>query len=342
MRRVSCPHCGKIVVEKVPWADGKNQITKVFSGFLAHWARELSWDSVARHFHTSWQTVCRSVQAVVEYGLKHRDLSNVTAIGVDEIAWQKGHSYITLVYQIDEGMRRLLWIGKDRTKETIEGFFNEMSCKSDGFLSRIKVVCSDMWKAYLTVFHDKIPDALNVLDRFHIMQKFNLAIDEVRVEEEKRLRKEKKDPVLSKSKWCFLKREENLTEKQGTKLKELLKMNLSTVKAYILREQFQKLWDYKMACWAEKFIDQWCGMAVESKIGPMIRVANMVKNHKSLIKNYFVAKKTYNSGIVEGINRRVNLSIRKAFGYKSLNVAQIALFHELGNLPVPKFTHKFW
>ncbi len=342
MRRVSCPKCNRVVVEKVPWCDGKNHFTKHYAAFLADWAKEISWKRVAERFHSSWQTVCSAVEWVVAYGLEHRSLDNVSALGVDEIAWHKGHNYLTLVYQIDAGMRRLLWIGEKRTQATMKEFFTDMAALKTDFAAGIKVICSDMWKPYLKIIAKKLPQAINVLDRFHIMQKFGKALDKVRAAEAKRLKAEKQPAVLSKSRWCFLKRKENLTEKQGFKLKELLKMNLRTVKAYLLREQFQRFWIYKSPAWAGKFLDQWCHAATHSRIEPMKNLAKMLQNHRELILNYFRAKKQYNSGIVEGMNRKINLTIRKSFGFRTIKIAKTCLYHQLGELPEPQFTHKFW
>ena len=230
MRRVSCPQCKRVVVEAVPWCDGKNHFTNHYAAFLASWAKELSWKSVAAHFHTSWQTVCSAVESVVNYGLTHRNLDSVTALGVDEIAWHKGHKYLTLVYQINPGARRLLWVGEKRTQETMSSFFADMTkLKADfsaqirvicsdmwkpylkiivkaDFSAQIRVICSDMWKPYLKIIVKHLPQAINVLDRFHIMQKFGKALDKVRADEAKRLRQAKQPPLLSKSRWCFLKR----------------------------------------------------------------------------------------------------------------------------------------
>ena len=342
MRRVSCPKCNRVVVEKVPWSDGKNHFTKHYAAFLADWAKEISWKRVAERFRSSWQTVSAAVEWVVGYGLEHRSLDNVSALGVDEIAWHKGHNYLTLVYQIDAGMRRLLWVGENRTQATMKEFFANMAALKPDFAAGIKVICSDMWKPYLKIIAKKLPQAINVLDRFHIMQKFGKALDKVRAAEAKRLKEEKQPAVLSKSRWCFLKRKENLTEKQGLKLKELLKMNLRTVKAYLLREQFQKLWIYKSPAWAGKFLDQWCYAATHSRIEPMKNLAKMLQNHRELILNYFRAKKQYNSGIVEGMNRKINLTIRKSFGFRTIKIAKTCLYHQLGELPEPQFTHKFW
>ena len=111
MRRVNCRNCG-VVVEQVPWAEGKHQLTKAYMLFLASWARKLSWKETAESFHTSWDKVCDAVEYVVAWGLLHRSLAPIHAIGVDEIQYAKGHKYLTLVYQIDQGLTRLLWVGK--------------------------------------------------------------------------------------------------------------------------------------------------------------------------------------------------------------------------------------
>ena len=102
-----------------------------------------------------------------------------------------------------------------------------------------------MWRPYLNVIAEKLAKAVHVLDRFHVMQQFGKALDEVRAEEAKRLVRDGYEPVLKKSRWCFLKRPENLTDKQTVKLSEILKYNLRTVRAYLLREEFQRLWEYK-------------------------------------------------------------------------------------------------
>jgi hypothetical protein len=122
MRRVDCRACG-VRVEQLPWAIGKHQLTKAYMLFLAHWARKLSWQETAVAFRSNWDKVCQAVEYVVEWGLEHRNLGPIQAIGVDEIQYAKGHKYLTLVYQIEKDCTRLLWIGKDRTIESIEQFF---------------------------------------------------------------------------------------------------------------------------------------------------------------------------------------------------------------------------
>ncbi len=100
MRRVDCPACG-VTVERVPWGEGKEHLTTSYRWFLARWAKRLSWQETADAFNTTWDNVFHSVKHAVEWGLAHRDLSGIEAIGVDEVQWRNGHTYLTLGYQID-------------------------------------------------------------------------------------------------------------------------------------------------------------------------------------------------------------------------------------------------
>jgi transposase len=114
MRRVKCKACGQVTMEKIPWGTGKHHLTDIYRCFLAQWAKKLSWAEVARSFRTSWDKVYRSVEYVVDYGIAHRRLDQVTALDIDEIQYRKGHHFLTLVYQIDTYRRRLLWMGPPR------------------------------------------------------------------------------------------------------------------------------------------------------------------------------------------------------------------------------------
>ena len=105
MRRVDCKACGRVVVEKVPWSTGKHHLTDLYRCFLAPWAKKLSWTEVASSFRTSWDKVYHAVQYVVEYGIAHRRLDQVTALGVDEIQYRKGHHYLTLLSPVVDGRK---------------------------------------------------------------------------------------------------------------------------------------------------------------------------------------------------------------------------------------------
>lgn len=336
MRRVKCKQCG-VKVEMVPWCDGKHHLTDDLIWFLAKWAKRLSWSEVASIFGTSWDSVCRSVEHAVEWGLKHRDLEGIKAIGIDEVARATGHKYLTLVYEIGP-LKRLLAIAEDRTEASLRSCLDSLGapvCKG------IKFVCSDMWKAYVNVIGQKLDKAVHVLDRFHVMQKFGKALDEIRAEEAKRLKRDGYEQILKQSRWSLLKRPENLTEKQVVKLSEVLKYNLRTVRAYLLREEFQQFWGYTKAAWAEKFLNRWTTRVMRSRLEPMKKVTQTLRNHQPLILNWFRARGEISSGAVEGLNNKVKVVTRKSYGFRSTRVMKLALFHNLGQLPEPKRHHRF-
>lgn len=337
MRRIDCATCS-VTTEQVPWADGKHRACNAYRLFLSRWAKRLSWSEVATTFHTSWPTVYRSVEWVVHYGLAHRNLANVAAIGIDEMAMWAGHKYVTVVYQIDQGTKRLLWVGKDRTEKTLTSFFEEFG---EARAKALKFIASDMWKPYLTVVGKYAAQAVHVLDRFHIVAKLHKAVDEVRAKEAKQLVRDGFEPVLKHARWCFLKRKPKMTREQGLKLKDVLQYNLRTVRAYLLKEAFDAFWNYKSATWAGWFLDRWCTRAMRSRLEPMKAFAKTVRAHRQLILNWFVAKKAISSGTVEGLNANAKLAVRKARGFRSYEVLRVALYHQLGKLPEPDFTHRF-
>jgi transposase len=337
MRRVDCSLCG-VRVESVPWAKGKHHLTDTYAWFLARWAKRMSWKEVAEAFRTTWDNVFRSVQMAVGWGRQHMDLSGISAIGVDEIQWQRGHHYLTLVYQIDEHCKRLLWIGQHRKVKTLLRFFLWFGKQRS---SALEFICSDMWKPYLRVIAKKASQAVHILDRFHIMSHMSKAIDEVRAKEARQLKADGYEPVLKGSRWLLLKRPENLTPRQEIKLADLLQYNLKSVRSYLLKEDFQSFWDYFSPYWAGRFLDRWCSMTMRSRIEPMKKVAKTLRKHRRLILNWFRAKGMISAAAVEGLNNKAKLTTRKAFGFRTFQAIEVALFHTLGDLPEPQMTHRF-
>ena len=253
MRRINCQRCGKIHVERVPWAEGKRPITRAYECFLATWAKRMSWSEVGSAFWVSWECVFRSVKTVVDYGLAHRDLTGINAIGVDEVAYAKGHRYATLVYQLDGHSRRLLHVVEGRTAR----------------------------------------------------------------------------------------RRKNLSGKQRYRLRNILQWDLRTVRAYLLKESLNALWEYKSPTYAGRCLDAWCRQAMRSRLEPMKKVARSLRNHRELILNWFHARRQYNSGVVEGMNTIVKLRFRQAFGFRTFDGIEVALYHQLGALPEPEIAHRF-
>ncbi|MGH3905625.1 MAG: ISL3 family transposase [Pseudonocardiaceae bacterium] len=341
MRRVDCKTCG-VVVESVPWATGKSPMTHAYTWFLASWAKVLSWQETARRFRTTWDTVFRAVELAVRWGLEHRNLDGIRAIGVDELAWKKGHKYLTLVYQIDHGSRRLLHIARDRTAESFRSFFDMLGPERS---HRIAFVASDMWKAFLRVVRERCSVAVHVLDRFHVMQLMSKAIDQTRRLEVRALRASGRHVLLTKTRWLLLKRPKNLTRDERGRLRALREhvgINLRTLRAYLLKEQFQHFWTYRSVPGARRFLDTWTRMAMRSRIDPIKKFARTLRQHRRELLNWFLARGQFAAGATEGFNNKARITTRKAYGFRTYKHAEIALYHALGDLPEPDWlTHRF-
>jgi len=337
VRRVECRSCG-VHTEYLPWADGKQRTCNVYRQFLARWARRLSWSEVAEVFGTSWGVVYRAVEWIVEYGLAHRSLDGVGAIGVDEVCVWSGHRYLTLVYQLDEGARRLLWVGMERTEATLLHFFDffgELRSRA------LRFIASDMWGPYLTAIAKRAGQAVHVLDRYHVVAKLNKAIDEVRAKEARELARNGFEPVLKHTRFCFLKRPENLTPNQDVKLRDVLQYDLRTVRAFLLKQAFELFWTYSSPHWAGWFLDRWCTRAMRSRLEPIKKFARTLRAHRDLLLNWFRAKGAISTAIVEGLNANAKLAVRKARGFRTYEATETALYHVLGALPEPEWTHAF-
>ncbi len=325
MRRVKCPTCG-VLVEKVPWATGKHQLCDGFRLLLARWARHLSWDETADAFKVAWADVYASVQWVVEYGLAHRVLGSIQALGVDEVCVRVGRVFWTLIYQIDKGMTRLLWVGHDRTEQTLLQGLDSLGTE---VCAGIRFVCSDMWAPYLAAVKARL-GALHILDRFHIRQQLNKAVDEVRREEARALAQAGLVPRLKRLRWALLKNPKNWTRSERRRMGELAHSGLASIRAYWLVAAFQHFWGYASPTWAGKFLDGWCRRVRRSRLKPLKRLATTLREHREVLLNYFRAKKAISGGVIEGLNNKVKVTFRKSYGFRTDKARKIALFHVLG------------
>jgi transposase len=341
-RRVQCPEHG-VAVEYLPWSDGKRPLTCALMGFLARWARRLSWRETARVFQTSWESVYRSVEWFVQWGLAERQLAGVESMGVDEIHWGHGlraANFLTVIYQIDGHCRRLLWVGQRRTEATLR---RGLKALGPEVVKGLRFVCSDMWKPYLSVLATEAGQALHVLDRFHITLHLNQAVDQVRRAESARLRAASQAAAqqLKHTRWTLLRRGSRVRGRARQKLQALLASKLQTARAWELKETFAHFWKYRSVTWAGAFLDYWTWWAMRSRLEPMKKVARMLRSHEELILNWFRAKGEISTGAVEGLNNKIRVVTRRSYGFRTYKAMEIALYHTLGRLPEPESAHRF-
>ena len=157
------------------------------------------------------------------------------------------------------------------------------------------------------------------MDRFHIMQAMNKAIDEVRTEEAHRLVSDGYEPVLKRARWCLLKRPENLTKKQTVKLAELLKYNLRSVRSVPVREEFQRFWAYNSTrVGGASSCASGTGRTMRSRIEPMKKVARSIRSHETIDPELVPGSgEDLGRGSDEGLNNKLKLTTRKSYGFRT-------------------------
>lgn len=223
-------------------------IGQFFTAKVAKERREIKTVSSAEFvwiFQTGWDAVRRAVEFVVEWRLGNGDLSGVTAVGIDELHHGRGKTslnFLTLVYQIDCGSRRLIWIGRARTEATLREGFDELEKLHTGFLVGLQVVCSDMWKPFLKAIRQRCGQALNVLDPFHVARHLNDALDTVRRGEQAKLPDKAARKQAKGGRFLLLKRGTKVRGMACQKLRAVLASLGQTSRAWELKESFRRFW----------------------------------------------------------------------------------------------------
>lgn len=323
--RVRCPACGPRV-EHVPWAYRWQRVTRALSLALAELSRKLTWKETAAHFGVNWKTVAVAVKRAVEWGLKHRPWKALRVIGIDEVSRRKGQRYLTLVYDLER--RRLVWIGEDRETKTMERFFAWLGPRRR---RSICIVCCDMWAIYMEAVQMHLPWAIIVFDRFHVVQHLNRAVDDVRRQAWRELRGEERI-AFKKTRWLWLKNPWNLRAAERRRLSALCRINQPIVRAYYLKEAFQRFWDYRSEAWAFPYLKQWLWWASHSRLEPFTRFARMIREHIKGIQAW--TRLRVSNGALEGMNNKVKIISHRAYGFRKTDTYITAIWHGCGDLPL--------
>jgi len=296
---------------------------------LARSARILSWKTVAEVYNVNWVQVRNAVHSAVQWGLEHRDTSSVKLLGIDEISQRKHHHYLTVVYELCPGQKRLLWVGEGRTKATLRSFIQYWGPKR---CSQIEGVCCDMWDAYSGMVRKHLPNAVLVFDKFHIAKHINEAVDKVRRAE---IREHKNEGAseLKGTRYIWLKNSENLSEKQIFNIYDLEKANLKTHRAWLIKETFRRFWKCKTAKEAELQFKIWFDRAVQSGLKPIEKIAWMIKEKLKNILTIF--DMPINNGATEGLNNKAKSISHRSYGFRKSETMKIALMNAMGKLDLP-------
>lgn len=306
--------------------DGPVHATALASA-VAVMARRESWSEVAHHFRLDWKTVASIVKSAVAFGLKHRPWKPLHIIGVDEVSRKSGHRYLTIVYDLERG--RVVWIGEDRKKETLDQFFRWLGPRKR---RSIHVVSCDMWAPYAQSIKEYAPQAVIVFDRFHLTHHLLDAVDEVRRELMRRLSGPEKQ-LIKGIRFVLLKNPWNLTDKQTITLSILVRLNVQLFRAYLLKEAFRQFWNYRSPAWAAAYLKCWLWWASHSRLEPIKQFGRLVKAHLDGILAWTWIR--VSNGSLEGINNKIKLISHRSFGFRTVSHYQAAIYHCCADLPLP-------
>lgn len=309
-RRVSCAGCGGIRVEKVPWAAHSASFTYEFEELTAYFAQITDKTKVTRLMGIAWDTVSAIVGRVVQRNLDPDRLEGLRCIGVDEFSYRKFHRYVTIVVDHDRG--RVVWAAKGRSSGTLGEFFDELG--EDG-CAELECVTIDLAAGFIKAIREHAPQAEIVFDRFHVQRLASDALDEVRRAQQRELRGTDDERSLRRTRYALLKNPWNLTPLEDGRLADVRQVNGPLYRAYLLKETLARALDFKQPWRAERLLREWLGWASRSRLKPFVRVAKTIRKHFDGILAYVSSRRT--NAFVEGINNRLRMIARRAFGFHS-------------------------
>jgi transposase len=319
LRRLRCPSHG-VVVEAVPFARPGAHLTRDLDDLLAWLATRMDKTSIARLCRVSWRTVGRACERVVASELDPGRLDGLFRIGVDEISWRKHHKYLSLV--VDHDRAQVIWGAAGRDAKTLDQFFDELGPDRS---AAIEAISMDLGPAYLKSVSAEghAPQALVCADPFHLVKLVGDALDEVRRDLWQSLRRlpdERFAKAFKGSRWALLKNPEDLTDTQAAQLAKIKRTRGGIWRAYEMKEQFRAIFAGDLEPdQAIEALDRWITRALRSRLAPFVKAARTMRDRRGIIVN--ALEQGISNGRVEGLNTKVRLIIRRAYGFHSADAA---------------------
>ena len=319
LHRLYCRDCGALKLEPLLISFPKKRWTKTLGRYIVDLLHCMTIEDVSKHLDMSWDTVKGIHLEVLKKKYRKRKLKHLKHLGVDEVSVKKGHNYLTVVVDLYTG--QVVWVAEDRASSSLESFFKKL--KRTG--AKIEAIAMDMWPAYTKATLSYYSYDVIVFDRYHIISECNKMIDELRRKEVQTVEKTEKN-VYTGVRYLLLKGQEKIENdyKAKYRLNRLLEINQSLNTAYILKEELRSLWDCTKYKEAEQYLSGWLKKAWVSGISLVRKFANMIAAHKVGILNYFNHPIT--TGPVEGINNKIKVLKRKAYGYRDVEYFKLRIY----------------
>jgi transposase len=311
IRRVACGKCRKVKQEKLDWLADYPFCTKRFAFYVGRRCRDSSIRDIAEELHLDWKTVKTLEMQYLREQLRRVGTPGPKIVGIDEVSVRKGHTYRIVVSDLER--KRAIWFGgPDRSEASLDLFFQQLGPKKS---RRIRLVVMDMWKAFRNSAQKQAPQAAILFDKFHVMRHLNEALDKVRKSEYARL-SGKDRRFIKGQKYTLLSRKENLSTEGRKALEILLKANKRLNTAYLLKESFSQLWEYRQEGWARKFFENWRTSLKWQRLRPYEEFAEMIEGHWDGIAAFIQLENKVSLGFVEGLNNKIRVIQRRAYGLR--------------------------
>lgn len=322
--RIECKDHGIKTVD-VSWADKYSRFTNMFEKLAINVLLACQNQTKAQYLLAlTWNEMHSIQKRAVNRGLNRRLNLQTSLLGVDEKSFMKGHSYVTVLYDLENAS--VIDVAKDRKEDSLNELLKGLPPETR---KNIDAVAVDMWEPFEKAIKELLPDADIVIDKFHIIKHLSKAVDRVRLEENRALIKEKID-LLKNTKYVWLKNRGNMTDKQKDLFDELYNMGLKVSTAWNLKEFIKYLWGFTELKLAKWFFNKWYKEVYNCNLAPMNKVADLFKNHLDNILNYL--KYHITNAVAEGINSKIQNIKYTARGFRSFENYRIAILFFCGKL----------
>ena len=323
-RKVFCPSCQRILTEDLELFAPYQRVTKRLACYIHQLCKVLTVKEVADHLGLNWKTIRKIDKLFLEEEYGKTDYRGLRILAVDEIAIRKGHRYLTVVLDYLSG--RVVWVGKHRRASTLMAFFNKMPKKER---AKLEAIVMDTWDPYILAVEKKVPHVKIVFDLFHVVSRFSRVIDKVRNAEYHKASKENKS-VFKGTRYLLLKNRSKLRGKEEREhLKHLLELNEVINTVLILRDKLKHIWSYRSQSWANKAIDEWCALARSIDHPEVKKFANTLERYRYGILNH--CDYPIHTGALEGVNNKIKVIKRKAYGYHDLRYFSLKIIQAFAN-----------
>lgn len=322
--RVNCSDHG-VGTMKVSWAEANARFTRLFERFAIDLLKACQNREKGKELlRISWDEINHIMEKAVQRGLQHRGEETIEYLGIDEKNFKKGHSYITVLSDLEGG--RVIDVVADRKEESADVLWKSLTTEQ---ILQVKAIAMDMWPAFINSAQKHLPNSDIVHDKFHIIGYLGKAVDRVRRQENKRLIGENID-LLKGTKYLWLKKPENWTGEERSTFRELKGEQLAVGKAWNIKEMFGHFWGYSNEGSARSFFKRWYYWATHSRLRPVIEVAKMIKNHLANILTYL--KHHITNAVAEGLNSKIQQIKSVARGFRSFKNYRMAILFHCGKL----------